>query len=353
MTRAGWLAVVLVLLSAPEVRAVVIFRPFQLERINRRLHGRLVDHTFNHGTDRRIWAPSLGQKRDLYVYLPPGFDPCRRYPLILFLHGFTQDETLFIDSVVEPLDQAIASGQLPPVILAAPDASLHGLDCLFSAGSFFLNSRAGAFEDYLEVDVWNFLIDNYPIRPEREAHVLLGASMGGGAAFNHAFKYRDRYGVAVGIFPPLNLRWQDCHGRYMAPFDPCCWGWRTDLNRRREVVGRFYGVIAVRMRQLFVPLYGRRNPEALALVSRENPIEMLDSYDIRPGQLELFIAYAGRDEFNIAAQVESFLYRARQRGLCVGVAYDPEGHHDRATALRMMPAVLDWLRPRLAPYSPP
>jgi S-formylglutathione hydrolase FrmB len=353
VTRAGWLAVVLALLGTPEVRAVVICRPFQLDRVNRRLHGRLIDYTRNHGRDRRIWSPALGQWRDLYVYLPPGFDPAKRYPLALLLHGFAQDETVLINSVVQPLDAAIARGALPPLIVAAPDASQRGLDCLLSAGTFFLNSRLGAFEDYLMVDVWDFLVRTYPVRPEREAHVLLGVSMGGGAAFNHALKRLDRFGVAVGVFPPLNLRWMDCRGRYRGNFDPLCWGWRTDFSRgRREVVGRFYGVFRIRFFQVYEPLFGRDNPDALALVIRENPIEMLDLYDVRPGQLEMYVAYGGRDEFNLDAQVESFLYRARQRGLGVGVGYDPRGHHDRATALRLLPGIVEWLRPRLAPYSP-
>jgi S-formylglutathione hydrolase FrmB len=325
-------------------------RPHSLTRLNGRLHGQVVDYTNNHGTDRRIWSPALGEKRDLYVYLPPGYDPGRPYPVIVYLHGFRQDETSFVESVVEPIDQAMSSGHLPPAIVAAPDGSIHGISCLTSAGTFFLNSNLGAFEDYVVHDVWNFLLQHYPLRPERRAHVLLGVSMGGGVAFRLAIRYPQQFGVAVGIFPPLNLRWVDCRGRYMADFDPGCWGWRTNFDTGHQVVGRFYGVLTVRLRQVIVPLYGRRNPQTLARVIAENPIEMLDQYDVQPGQFEMYIAYAGRDEFNIAAQVESFLYRARQRGLCVGVSYDPRGRHNKATALRLVPDLVAWLRPRLEPY---
>ena len=79
---------------------------------------------------------------------------------------------------------------------------------------------------------------------------------------------------------------------------------------------------------------------------------MLDAYDVRPGLLDLYVAYGGKDEFNLDAQVESFLYRACQRGLEVGVGYDPDGRHDRATALRLAPGALRWLAPRLWPYAP-
>jgi hypothetical protein len=324
-----------------------------LDRLNRSLHGHVVDHTDNHGASRSIPAPSLGGRRDLYVYLPPGFDPSLRYPLMLWLHGFSQDEESFVHGVVQALDRAIYEGKLPPVIVAAPDGSLRGISGFFSPGSFFLNTpRAGAFEDFLMKDVWDFLFDHYPLRPEREAHVVAGASMGAGAAFHKAIKYSDRFGVVLGFFPPLNLRWEDCHGRYMAPFAPDCWGWREDFTRGHEVVGRFYVVVPVRARRLLYPLYGRRNPETAALISQDNPIEMLDAYDLREGQLDMYIAYGGRDQFNIAAQVESFLYCARARGLTVAVGYDARGKHDMATAMRLLPDALDWLRVKLLPYGP-
>jgi len=350
--RSAPLAALLWLLAGLPACAHVLPRPLKLERLNRKLAGRVIDHTANHGRDRRIWSESLGEKRDLYVYLPPGFDPCKRYPLILYLHGFNEDESGFTTEVIRPLDRAIRDGKLPPVIVAAPDGSVHGLNCLATAGTFFLNSKLGDFDSFIANDVYDFVMRNYPIRPEPEAHVLLGVSMGGGTAFHHAIKYRDRFRVCVGVFPPLNLRWVSCRGRYLDDFDPCCWGWREDFSRGHEVVGRFYGVITIRARRLIYPLYGKNNPDVVALVSAENPIEMLDSYDVRPGDLEMYVAYAGKDEFNLDAQAESFIYRARQKGLEVGVGYEPKGRHNVLTGLKLLPGVLDWLRPRLEPYSP-
>jgi S-formylglutathione hydrolase FrmB len=352
VNRVAW-AAALVIFCGPTRPALahLISHPFLLARVSRRIQGQVVDYTHNHGKDRRIWSSALNQPRDLYVYLPPGFDPYQCYPLILWLHGFAQDEQSFLKDAVEPLDRAIVDGRLPPAIIVAPDGSFPGEPCILSAGSFFLNSKAGRFEDFVMQDVWPFMLQNYPIRPEREAHVIAGASMGGGAAFNLGIKYRDCFGIVLGIFPPLNTRWIDCHGRYMRNFDPACWGWRTDFSHGREVVGRFYGVVTIRLRHVVTPLYGRA-PNTAELVSRENPIEMLDSYCVQPGDLSMFVGYAGRDQFNIDAQVESFLFAAKERGLSVAVAYDPRGKHDLPTALKLLPAVLDWLGPQLAPFAP-
>jgi len=348
----GWFAVVLLaLVPWSPVSASPLRKLNQLDRINGQIQGRVVDFTRNHGVDQRIWSPALQKKRDMYVYLPPGFDPCKRYPLMLWLHGFSEDEFVFLRDVIVPLDRAINAGQLPPVIIAAPDGSVRGVDCLLSSSSYFLNSEAGRFEDYLMVDVWNFLLNRFPIRPEAEAHAIIGVSMGGGAAFNKAIKFPDYFRHVVGLYPPLNLRWQDCHGRYRGNFDPNCWGWRTDFVHRRTVLARFYG-IPIRMKALLNPLYGRRNPETLPSVIRNNPIEMLGIYDVQPGQIEMYVAYGGKDQFNIDAQVESFLYVAHQRGLEVGVGYDPQGKHNRRTAERLLPGIIEWIAPRLAPYAP-
>jgi pimeloyl-ACP methyl ester carboxylesterase len=351
MRSAGWWAVLLLLFLGASASAHGVRHRFTLLHTNRRLHGKVLDFTHNHGADRSLYSPSLGEKRDMYVYLPPDFDPNVRYPLIIFLHGFAQDETAFLTDVIEPLDQAIADGIVPPAIIAAPDGSLHGISCLLSPGTFFINSQAGRFEDYLMTDVWNFLFDNFPLRPEPEAHAVVGVSMGGGAAVAKVIKYPDRFKVCVGVFPPVNLRWLDCHCRYMANFDPDCWGWRTEF-RRREVVGRFYGVVTIRMKHVIGPLYDRNNPGMLDEVRANNPIEMLDIYDVQPGQFSLYIAYAGKDQFNIDAQVESFLYVARHRGLDIAVAYEPNGKHDRATVEKLRPAILRWLGHQLAAYGP-
>ena len=352
MKLAARFAVLLLLLSGSRASAHLLPRPFSLVRTNHRLHGCVVDHTNNHGPDNRIWSAALGQKRDVYVYLPPNFDCNKRYPFIYWLHGFSQDEDSFLNDVVPYLDRAMACGQLPPAIVAAPDGSFHGVACFITTGSFFLNSpKAGAFEDYIMVDVWDFLMRNYPILPEPEAHIAAGVSMGAGAAFNKAIKYPDKFRSVLGIFPPVNLRWLDCHGKYMRPFDPNCWGWRTDFSRRLEVVGSFCGgLVKIRQAQVVQPLFGARNPNAAAEVAKENPIEMLDAYDVREGRLAMYIGYGGKDEFNITAQVESFLYHARERGLTVQVGYVPDGHHDRATAAKLMPGALEFLAERLAAY---
>jgi hypothetical protein len=313
------------------------------------LQGTIVDRTANHGSNRRIWSRSLYQYRDLYVYLPPGYDANQAYPFMIYLHGFSSDEVSFLD-VAPLIDKAIVKGNLPPMIVAAPDGSLDGECSLKRPGSFWINSNAGPFEDFVLQDVWDHVTHRYSIRQEREAHILAGISMGGFGAFNLGIRNRKAFGIVAGIHPPLNLRWMDSHGNPKASFDPRCWGWRSSFDEPREIVARL-GALTVRMGDLIEPVFGSGDA-ATAEIIANNPIELIDRTRLKNGDLQMFIGYAGNDEFHIDAQVESFMYLCKCRGIGVTVAYNPNGRHNAATAVQMVPPLFEWLSARLGNCGP-
>ena len=343
----------MILLGGAQASAQLLTLPWnkdKLEVLAPKLCGTILDFTRNHGADRRIYSPSLKSKRDLYVYLPPGYDGQKQFPFAIMLHGIGHDEHSFLD-LAEHFDDEIRHGRLPAMVIAAPDGSIRGRAMLLNNGSFYLNSRAGCFDDYIAYDVWNFMLQNFAIRPERDAHVIAGASMGGFGAYNIAFKHPEKFAHIVGIMPPMNLRYADCHGRYFANFDPNCVMFR-DPVRRQLLVGRFYGVIHVRTRHLVDPLVGRWFPRTTEFISTHNPIEMLQTYNVQPGQFNMFLGYGTEDEFNIDAQVEHFVYVARQRGINPTVVVIPGGHHNAKTGFAMIPELSKWTTERLKAYVP-
>jgi hypothetical protein len=339
----------LILLGASAGRAGPLHDRHELEQVNRHLHGQVVDFTDNHGQDRRFWSCALKEKRDLYVYLPPNYDPGQPYPIALWLHMGREDERDFLEGIVQEFDRAIECGELPPLIVAAPDGSLRGCPRVFAAGSFFINSLAGRFEDFIVQDVWDFVTSHFPVRPERGAHALIGASMGGFASYNLSIKYRERFKIIGALIAPLNVRWIDCHGRYRSNFDAACWDWRTEFPPY-EIVACIRG-IPVMMKHFTDPLFGR-GPAVLPAISSENPVEMLMSHDVKPGEFDMYVGYGGKDELNIDAQVESFLQVAQERGLDVHVAYLPNGRHSKGTLLQLLPSAVRWMGTRLAPAAP-
>ena len=328
-----------------------IWGPNKLERVNAAIGGRVCDYTNNHGVDRRICSKALDENRDLYVYVPPGYDGKTQFPFMLWLHGFGHDEKHFL-AFVPHLDEGIRTGALPPMVIVAPDGSFKARPALFNTGSFYLNTKAGRFEDYIAEDVVGFALKTFAIRPEREAHVIAGASMGGYGAYSFGFKHKELFGNIAGIMPALSMRYVDCNGKYDTDYDPNCVTLRSEFARN-EVVGRFYGVILIRQRRMLDPLFGRHSKDdALATLSANNPIELLESRDVRPEDYKLFLGYAGKDEFNLDAQAEHFLDVAGKRGIRPTVLKLDDGHHNVKTGLRMFPEMARWLKPLIAPYAP-
>jgi len=344
-----------VLLAGPSVHAFGEFcgkgeRPVDLNRLNQQLFGKVHDYTANHGEDRRIYSEALGQMRDVYVYAPPGYDPAKRYPLMIWLHGWAQDETSFL-KVARAFDQAIVTGALPPFVAIAPDGTANGRASFREPPTWYLNSPLGRFQDFVVYDVWNLATKNYSIRPEREAHVLAGASMGAFGAYNTAIKYRTDFGVVAGVLPPLNLRFADCHGRTDGDWDPTCIGVQTEYRPNAPVARFAHGLVTVRQRQVIAPVFGE-GPDVIAKVAADNPSEMLFSYNVKPGELAMFAGYGDRDEFNLDAQTKSFVAYAASRGITVTAVEVPGGRHDERTGMKLIPAFVEFMRPRLEPYAP-
>ncbi len=325
-------------------------RPVDLAHLNRNIRGHVDDFTANHGTDRRIHSAALNQKRDVYVYLPPGYDAAKRYPMVVWLHGLAQDEKTFLE-LVPIFDKAMSDGSLPRSIIVAPDGTIHGHASFREPLTLYLNSPLGRYEDFIVFEVWNHVTTNYSIRKEREAHVMAGASMGAFGAYNLGIKNKADFGVLVGVMPPLNLRYSDCHGRYDTNFNPNCFQWATEYRPNEPLASFACGLVKVRQRQVIAPVFGE-GPDVVARIAAENPVEMLTAHNVKPGELEMFAGYGDRDEFNFDAQAESFAYFARGRGLTVHTVLVPGGKHRRETGLKMMPEFVNWIRPKLEPYAP-
>jgi S-formylglutathione hydrolase FrmB len=340
----------LVLLATVVVPArAQVFDLVNLDHLNSKLHGRVIDFTQNHGTDRRLCSPILGRPRDLYVYLPPGYDPAVAYPLILFLHGADVDEHDFLDpGDLKALDGMISQGEIPPVIIAAPDGTLEGKNRITSTHSLWVNGLGGRFEDHIVNEIVPFLMHTYSIRPEREAHALLGVSAGGFGAMAIALKHRDLFGVVATIGGPLNMRYDNCNGRYGEDFDPATYRERTEYDPDMIIARYYFGLLRRRVKKYLEPLYGP-GPDMIAKIARDNPADLLASTGLQPGELAMYVHYPGRDNYNFDAQDKSFAWLAAQRGIAVELAEDPTGRHNLPYIERAEPPAYLWLGRHILP----
>jgi enterochelin esterase-like enzyme len=327
-----------------------------LEHVNRGLAGQVIDYTHNHGRDRRVFSNILGMPRDLYVYLPPGYDPARAYPLVLFLHMASVDERYFVRSkLVNVLEEMIVRGELPPAVFASPDGNYGDSNRLSAKHSLFVNGCGGRYEDHLLQEVIPFLTANYSIRPEREAHALLGASAGGYGTMSLAIEHRDYFGAVATLSAPLNLRYSNSNGRYFENFNPATYRWKTQYDPN-DVIGRSrFRLIPIRAKRFMGPVFGRGEVVA-ARIARTNPADQIDNTDLQPGQLAIYVNYGGRDNFNFDAQGESFAWLAASRGIAVTLVRDPSGTHSARYLRANRALALAWLGQHLlgpTPAPPP
>jgi poly(3-hydroxybutyrate) depolymerase len=329
-----------------------VFDQVNLDRLNRKLCGRVVDHTWNHGSDLRLYSPILGMKRDLYVYLPPGYDPSIAYPLVVYLHGADLDEHAFLDPKdLLRLDGMMLRGEMPRAVIAAPDGTYDGKNRIIGTHSLFVNGLGGRFEDHVVEEVVPYLLGNYSIRPEARAHALLGISAGGFGAIGMALKHRDLFGVVATLGGPLNMLYYNCQGRYGDDFDPATYRERTVYNPN-EIIARYYGGLVRRKVKTFLrPVYGS-DPGLLARLRQDNPADLLTSTNLQPGDLAIYVAYPGLDQYNFDAQDESFAWLAGLRGVAVTLVRYPKGKHNLPYFEVAEPPAFEWLGRQLLPPCP-
>jgi S-formylglutathione hydrolase FrmB len=319
----------------------------KIDQLNAQLAGQLVDFTHNHGQDNRIWSTALCKKRDIYVYVPPGYDKSKRYPVIFWLHGAFGDETPFPTNVqLTDLDRQMQSGCMPPAIIVAPDATIEGENGILARNSLYVNGCSGRFEDYFMRDIVPFVFKNFSCQTEPTAHVLSGYSGGGLPAMGLGIKHRHLFGVVTVVSGPLNLRYSNCRDRYFEDFSPLTFRWAQEYQPCQNVSQYFSGLLKVPAKFFIHPVFGQ-GPMVIERVKKANPADLVRTCSLENGELQIYIRYGGEDNFNFDAQIESFVHVARQRGIEMDVACDPQEKHSSEYCTEAQMKAFSWLAKRL------
>ena len=134
--------------------------------------------------------------RAVSVYLPPGYnESTQRYPVIYFLHGFMNDNTL-LSSMVEVLDFAIESHRVRPFILVVSDQKTT------YDGSFYSNTGLfGNWEDFTAFDLVDYMDKNYRTIADKDSRGITGHSMGGYGALKIAMHHPEIFSSVYALSP--------------------------------------------------------------------------------------------------------------------------------------------------------
>ena len=150
-------------------------------------------------------SQSVGSKRRMLVYTPPGYSPDYRYPVLYLLHGIGGDETEWLRGGTPDviLDNLCADRQIVPMIMVLPNGRAQPNDR--AEGDIY--SHAPAFEAFrfdLRDDVIPFIEAHYSVKEGRENRALAGFSMGGGQALNFGLGDLERFAWIGGFSPAPN-----------------------------------------------------------------------------------------------------------------------------------------------------
>ncbi|MBC8096734.1 MAG: right-handed parallel beta-helix repeat-containing protein, partial [Akkermansiaceae bacterium] len=147
-------------------------------------------------------SKTVGTKRRMQVYTPPGYSSERKYPVLYLLHGIGGDETEW-QRFAQPeiiLDNLLADQKAVPMVIVMPNGRAQKNDR--AEGDIYRHAAAFAnFERDLLDDVIPAIEARYSVRTNREHRALAGLSMGGGQSLNFGLAHLDQF-AWVGAFSP-------------------------------------------------------------------------------------------------------------------------------------------------------
>ena len=162
-----------------------------------------------HGTLEMVEYDSktVGTRRKMQVYTPPGYSPDRKYPVLYLLHGIGGDETEW-QRFATPniiLDNLLAEGKAGPMIVVMPNGRAQKKDR--AEGNVFRSAPAfAAFEEDLLKDVIPTIESRYSVQADREHRALAGLSMGGGQSLNFGLSHLDTFAWVGGFSSAPNTK---------------------------------------------------------------------------------------------------------------------------------------------------
>ena len=137
-------------------------------------------------------SPILGREVKFSVYLPPDYaTSTRRYPVVYLLHGYSDNDSGWIQfgEVHLAADRAIAAREIPPMIIVMPDGGV----------AWYINDYQGKvrWEDMFIQEFIPYIEANYRTRTAREYRGISGLSMGGWGSLTLSMRHRDLFAACA------------------------------------------------------------------------------------------------------------------------------------------------------------
>ena len=123
----------------------------------------------------------LDTDQNYNVYLPAGYNPANHYPLIVLLHGLSDDYTAWQDRgrVDWVANELITSGECVPFVILMPNAGNANIHA-YQNGYF--NVPGWSYEDFFFKELLPAVEAKFNCGGSKGQRAIMGLSMGGGGS---------------------------------------------------------------------------------------------------------------------------------------------------------------------------
>ena len=161
-------------------------------------------------------SKTLGTRRQMRVYTPPGYSADHKYPVLFLLHGIGGNDrewtqACHADNVI---DNLLADGKIEPMIVVFPNGnSSVTADGSGASPGAAAGVRGGGFggwgtpfENDLLKEIIPYIESHYSVYTDREHRALAGLSMGGGQTLNIGLAHVDTFAWVGGFSSAPNTK---------------------------------------------------------------------------------------------------------------------------------------------------
>ena len=200
----------------------------------------------------------LGRDVAYAVYLPPDYAASsRRYPVVYLLHGYTDDESGWIQfgEIDLAADRAIDDREIPPMIIVMPDGGV----------TFYINDAAGKvrYEDMFVQELIPYVDATYRTRASREFRGIAGLSMGGWGTLVQSLRHPELFAAG-------------------AAFSAAVWPDDEILGMKQEswdkLLGPLFGAAGLAGKDRLTPYFRKVSPLDLAKSLPEDSLRKVRYY---------------------------------------------------------------------------
>jgi enterochelin esterase-like enzyme len=148
-------------------------------------------------------SKTLGTRRQMRVYTPPGYSSDLKYPVLYLLHGIGANNRQWLEGchAANVIDNLLADGKIQPMLMVFPncDANINSTNTAASARPAERGRRGGfegygaPFENDLLKDIIPYIESHYSVFADREHRALAGLSMGGGQSLNIGLSHTETF----------------------------------------------------------------------------------------------------------------------------------------------------------------